>query len=154
MKGIILIVTSFTNIMENSIQISRKFSIPFSEIRFRSIRASGPGGQHVNRVATGIELRVSLDTIGLPEEIEKELLNSTDRRITKAGEIVIQAGNHRSAKMNKQDAIDRLIRFLQPYFKPKKTRIPTKISKAAKVRRRKVRDKLSEKKQWRRKVEY
>ena len=88
--------------------ITDTISIPEQEVEFLPIRASGPGGQHVNKVSSAVHLRFDINTSSLPEHCKRRLLRMADRRITAGGIIVIKAGQFRSLEQNKTDALQRL----------------------------------------------
>ena len=97
--------------------------IPESELDFSAIRASGPGGQNVNKVSTAIHLRFDIHASSLPESLKADLLALRDRRISTDGILVIKAQRSRSQENNRQDAIDRLDELLaEAKFKHKQRR--------------------------------
>ena len=85
-----------------------KISIPESEIKFNAIRASGPGGQHVNKVSTAVQLSFDITNSSLSKVLKNKLLDHPDKRIAKDGTITLKAQRYRSQDRNKQDAIMRL----------------------------------------------
>ena len=103
-----------------------------AELDFSAIRASGPGGQNVNKVSSAIHLRYSIPDSSLPEEIKQRLLALSDQRITADGVVVIKAQTTRSQEQNRQDAIERLQALVDSVAvlpKPRKATKPTRSSK-------------------------
>jgi len=116
--------------------ISPAITIPDDELIERFVRASGPGGQNVNKVSTAVELRFdAAQSPSLPDEVRARLLARRDRRITGEGVIVISAQRFRTQERNREDARERLAALIQAaLFVPKK-RIATKPTKGSKERR-------------------
>ena len=135
------------------IKISENISIPLSEITLTAMRAQGPGGQHVNKVASAIQLKFDIKASSLPEELMEKLLISTDKRITKDGVIVIRAERFKSQLKNKNDALSRLQKLISKAAEPKKKRKPTKATTASKKKRIDEKKQRGQVKEMRKKVD-
>ena len=109
--------------------------IPADELSLSAIRSSGPGGQNVNKVATGIHLRFDVKGSSLPEWLKSRLLGLADARVTDDGIVIIKAHRFRSQDRNREDALSRLDGLLATAQVNKKPRRKTRPSKSA-VRRR------------------
>lgn len=111
------------------LRISRRIMIPAAELEYTAIRAQGPGGQHVNKVSSAVQLRFDVkSTSALPDHCKERLLRLRDHRVTEQGTIVIRAQRHRSQLMNKTEAANRLRGLIQQALaksKPRKKTRPT-----------------------------
>jgi len=121
------------------------FVIPDNEVEFVPIRASGPGGQHVNKVSTAIHLRFDIRASSLPQRYKEMLLQVQDQRVTSDGIVVIKARQFRSQEKNKMSALQRLDSFIVEstrQHKPRKTTTPTRASKVKRITDKKARGKI------------
>lgn len=105
------------------------------ELDFSFIRASGPGGQNVNKVSSAVHLRFDIRRSTLPPLIKERLLALSDQRITNEGVIVIKAQDSRSQEQNRADAVARLVELVQAVARTPKARRATKPTYGSKQRR-------------------
>ena len=118
------------------IAITPAISIDESELSERFVRASGPGGQNVNKVASAVQLRFdAAHSPSLPEDVRQRLRRLAGRRLTQEGVLVITAQRHRTQEANRRDALERLIELIRRAAEPPVPRKPTKPTRASRRRR-------------------
>jgi len=119
-----------------TIHITNSISIDESELTEEFIRASGPGGQNVNKLSTAVQLRFDVrHSPSLPPDVRVRLEGLAGRRLTREGVLVITAQQHRTQERNRQDALDRLIELIRQASVRPKLRRPTRPTKASRARR-------------------
>ena len=130
--------------------VTPTLSIPDGELVESFVRASGPGGQNVNKVASAVELRFDVaHSSALPEPLRARLLARRDRRLTADGVLVIQANRFRDQARNREDARERLAEIVRAALVVPKKRIATKPSRASQERRIAEKKRRSQHKQTR-----
>ena len=117
------------------IRVSDTLSIDDRALTERFIRASGPGGQNVNKVASAVQLRLDLAAAGLPDEVHARLVRLAGKRLSQAGELVVSAQRYRTQERNRVAALATLIALIRRGEAPPVKRVPTRPSAAARQRR-------------------
>ncbi|WNK21064.1 alternative ribosome rescue aminoacyl-tRNA hydrolase ArfB [Halomonas piscis] len=117
------------------LRISNNVTLADREIHIEQVRAQGPGGQNVNKVASAVHLRFDIHRSTLPTFYKERLLTLADQRITRDGVIVIKAQKHRTLERNREDALARLKALIKSAAVEQKKRRPTRPSRSARRRR-------------------
>jgi ribosome-associated protein len=118
------------------IEITPSLSIDENEILLDFIRSSGPGGQNVNKVASGVQLRFNVDSsVTLPDEVKLRLHNIARNRITDDGVLIIEAKRFRTQEQNRVDAVARLVALIHQATEKPKPRKKTRPTAAANAKR-------------------
>jgi ribosome-associated protein len=118
------------------IRVTDRISIDEGELEERFVRASGPGGQNVNKVSSAVQLRFDVRrSPSLPAEVRQRLERLAGRRLTRDGVLVIMAQRHRTQERNRQDALDRLTELIREASVAPKPRRPTRPTRGSKERR-------------------
>jgi ribosome-associated protein len=135
------------------IQVTDNISLQENEIQLDFIKASGPGGQNVNKVSSAVQLRFNAaQSPALSEAIFNRLKQISGRRMTADGILIIEARRHRTQDRNREDAIDRLVALLREATEKPRPRRRTRPSTAAKQKRLKAKRHRGETKRRRRRV--
>ncbi|MEL1252015.1 alternative ribosome rescue aminoacyl-tRNA hydrolase ArfB [Aurantiacibacter gilvus] len=117
------------------------------------IAASGPGGQNVNKVATAVQLRVNIYALALPPRIFHRLKDIAGNRLNQAGEIVLDARNHRTQEANRREARARLAEMIEAACREPKKRAKTRVNRVGKAKRLQSKKAHGQKKALRGKVD-
>lgn len=132
-----------------------KIVIPEKEFFITFSRSGGKGGQYLNKTSTKATLKWDVyNSQVLTPEQKYKILHELDNKITEKGDLVLWAQSERSQVQNKKQVVDKLNTLVNQILQPRKKRIPTKPTKAAKEKRISQKKKISEKKKLRRKIEY
>ncbi len=115
------------------------------------IRSTGPGGQNVNKVATAVRLTFDVDAASLPQQVKDRLRKLAGNRISKDGELIIEARRYRSQKRNRDDAFGRLVKLIRRAARKPKRRKKTRPTAASKRRRLESKRRRGKTKQLRKK---
>jgi len=118
------------------IELTPTLSLDEKELVFDFIRASGPGGQNVNKVSTAVQLRFDVaNSPSLPADVKERLIKLAGNRMTEDGILIIEAKRFRSQEKNRIDAVQRLVTLIQKAAEPAKKRKPTRPSVTARAAR-------------------
>jgi ribosome-associated protein len=132
------------------IEISPAIRINESEIHLDFVRASGPGGQNINKVATAVQLRFNVPASSLPEEIKTRLIQLSGKRASNEGVLLIEARQFRTQEQNREAAIHRLVALIRRALVKPRVRKKTKPTSASREARLKSKKKRGETKKGRR----
>lgn len=118
------------------IRVNAQIELDEREIQEDFVRASGPGGQHVNKVSTAVHLRFDVGrSASLPDPVRARLIALAGRRITRESVLIIEADRYRSQRRNRDDALGRLLDLIREACEVEKPRHPTRPTLASKKRR-------------------
>ncbi len=135
------------------IGITQDILIREEELKLDFVRSSGPGGQNVNKVATAVQLRFDvLRSPSLPADVRQRLVRIAGKRVSKEGVLLIDARRFRTQERNRQDAVQRLVRWVRRAAEKPKKRIKTKPTSASRERRLEGKRQRSETKRLRKPV--
>jgi ribosome-associated protein len=126
------------------IEITPAVKIDERELQVDFVRASGPGGQNVNKVATAVQLRFDVRAASLPEEVRERLIRLAGRRMTSEGTLLIEARRFRTQEQNREDAIQRFVELVRKSLIQPKARRKTKPTQASKEKRLKEKKRRGE----------
>lgn len=121
--------------MPEDLPVNARWTIPGRALRVEAARASGPGGQHVNTTETKVHLFLLLETCGLPPGVVARVREARSGDVSRAGELRITCGAHRSRTQNLEEARARLVALVLAHMTPPRARRATKPTKASKRRR-------------------
>ena len=124
------------------IEITPSLQIDERELQIDFVRASGPGGQNVNKVATAAQLRFDVNASSLSEDVRRRLIRLAGNRVTTEGVLLIEAKRFRTQEQNREDAVQRFVELVRKALippKPRKQTRPTAASKAKRIKAKKLR---------------
>ncbi|MGE5341849.1 MAG: alternative ribosome rescue aminoacyl-tRNA hydrolase ArfB [Candidatus Omnitrophota bacterium] len=137
------------------IYITHTISIAEDEIQEEFVRASGPGGQNVNKVSTAVQLRFDVvHSPSLPEDVKERLIRLAGNRLTSDGILIIDARRFRYQERNREDALERLKELIRRATVKPKTRRKTTPSRASKTKRLESKRHRSDTKKGRKKIDF
>ena len=131
------------------IEVTPSLQIDERELQIDFVRASGPGGQNVNKVATAAQLHFDVRASSLPEEVKQRLTHLAGNRITSEGVLLIEAKRFRTQEQNREDAVRRFVELIRKSLVKPKARKKTKPTQAAKEERLKEKKRKGEIKKMR-----
>ena len=126
-----------------------KVRIQEADLQWSALRAQGPGGQHVNKVSSAVQLRYDIGAAALPEAVKARLLALPDSRISAQGVLTLKAQSQRSQLRNRAEALARLLALIEQAAQPERVRRATRPSRASVQRRLADKQQLGERKRAR-----
>ncbi len=136
------------------IEITRSLRIDEAEVSMTAVKAQGSGGQNVNKVNSAIHLRFDISASSLPDAIKLRLLAKSDARLSEDGVFIVKAQRFRTQEKNRADALSRLREWIASATRTQKRRKPTRVPTGAKRRRKEAKEKQSQTKSLRKKVDF
>jgi ribosome-associated protein len=136
------------------LEITPSIHIDERELQLEFVRASGPGGQNVNKVATAVQLRYDLRASSLPEDVKRRLSSIAGKRVTNEDVLVLEARRFRTQEQNRDDAIQRFVELVRKATVKPKPRRKTKPTLASKEKRLRVKKERGEVKKIRQSKSY
>jgi len=135
------------------IPVTNTIALDEKEIRFKFIRSPGPGGQHVNKAATAVQLRFDVKhSASLPEYVRSRLLQLAKNRVNASGILIILANSYRSQGLNRKEALERLAALIEKAAQKRKNRCKTKPTISSLRKRKEAKQRSSKLKRSRQRV--